>query len=157
MKNHWAFWGFWISINAVASFIWGNIVISPSLPSVTGMLLGILFYIVVYSAIDGYLQHHHNHLQQALRKGVYIKAALQLLNLALFFELLIAPELWAGIASVSFTQEVLDLQQTTQPFLFSLTNTILTGALLSLMVVVISGFLACIGTMRGAGQTNGAN
>lgn len=145
MKNNWAFWGFWVSINAVASFIWGNIVVSPSLSSITGMLLGILFYIVAYSAIDGYLQHRHSHLQQALRKGVYIKAALQLLNLALFFELLIAPELWAGIVSVSLTQEVLGLQQTTQPFLFSLTNTILTGALLSLMVLAISGSFVLIG------------
>ena len=147
MKNNWAFWGFWVSINAVASFIWGNIVVSPSLSSVTGMLLGILFYIVAYSAIDGYLQQRHSHLQHSLRKGVYIKAALQLLNLALFFELLIAPELWAGIASVSFTQEVLGLQQTTQPFLFSLTNTILTGALLSLIVLAISGSFALIGTI----------
>lgn len=149
MKNHWAFWIFWVSANAVASFIWGNLVISPSLPSVAGMMLGIAVFIIVYAVIDHYLMtHKHHQLHQSLRKSVYIKAGLQILNLGLLVGLMVSPELWAGIMSTGFTQQTLGIQPNIAPFFFTLINTLITGGLLSLMVAALTILLAFASKMK---------
>ena len=139
MQNHWVFWGFWVSVNAIASYLWSLLAITPSLASMGGMLLGILIFIMVYAMFDRYLVNH-NHLSwhHALRKGVFTKAGLQLLNLTLLLNLPLSPEFWAGMASVSISSNLLDLSDTASPFLFTLVNALLTGFFLSLMVAVIS-------------------
>lgn len=139
MQNHWLFWGFWVSVNAIASYAWGVLLITPTVASMGGMLLGILIFIITYAVFDQYLLNK-NHLRwhNALRKGVFTKAALQLLNLSVFINLPLAPEFWAGMASIFISSNVLVLSERDYPFLFTLVNTLLTGFFLSLMVAVIS-------------------
>lgn len=77
------------------------------------MVLGILLYIVLYALVDKALLAH-NHLQShhALRKSVYIKAGLQLLNIGLLLGLPISLELWTGSMSLHITDDLLGIQPT---------------------------------------------
>lgn len=139
MQNHWLFWGFWVLVNALASFGWGSIVVGSSLVALTGMLVGIAVFIIVYGSIDAYLlKQGYSRIHNALRRSVYIKAGLQLLNAFIFFGWPISPELWSGIIAVGITDEHLGISQNHQPFWFALLNTLITGALLSLLVGLLT-------------------
>ncbi len=140
MRNHWLFWSFWVIVNALAGYVWGTLLMAPTtLGPIAGMLLGTAIFIVAYALIDKYLiTHRYQNWHQALRKGVYIKAALQLLNFTLLLKVPIVPELWAGGISISMVTDILGINSRAQPFLFALTNTLLTGLLLSMMVAAIS-------------------
>ncbi len=149
MTKHWLnntlFWAFWVSVNAIASLIWGNILLTTALPNVAGMVVGILLFIVFYSLVDGYLaQHNHFDMLASLKMGVYIKAGLQLLNAAFMISPFIVPEVVAGIISLTMTQDWLHMSENHDPFWFSLANTLITGALLSLLVGLISGLVLLI-------------
>ncbi|WP_019672100.1 hypothetical protein [Psychrobacter lutiphocae] len=142
MKNHWLFWGFWVLLNALASFVWGNLVLASKVPALLGMLAGIAVFIVVYGLVDAYfIKKGYLKLHQALRRSVYIKAVLQLLNIFVIFGISISLELWAGIISVGITDKYLGINQMLQPFGFAFINTLLTGTILSLVVSVLAGFI----------------
>ncbi|SUD92118.1 hypothetical protein [Psychrobacter phenylpyruvicus] len=145
MKNHWLFWGFWVLVNALASFIWGSMLLRPIPSAFAGMLLGIAIFILIYGSLDAYLlKRGYTQLHNALRRSVFIKAGLQFMNLFLIFGWPIAPELWAGIISVGITNDHLGISQNLYPFLFALLNTIFTGAILSLLVAVLTAVIFAI-------------
>lgn len=142
MTNHWLFWGFWVMANALASFMWGSIVLSAIPAAFAGMLLGIVVFILVYGTLDAYLiKQNLSRWHDALRRSVYIKAGLQLMNVFLAFGWPASPELWAGIISVGITQDRLGIAQNHYPFGFALLNTLLTGAILSLMVAALTAII----------------
>lgn len=145
MKNHWLFWGFWILVNALASFTWGSMLLKPIPSAFAGMLLGIAIFILIYGLVDAYLvKQDYIQLHNALRRGVFIKAGLQFMNLFLIFGWPIAPELWAGIISVGITDDHLGISQNHHPFFFALLNTIFTGAILSLLVAALTAVIFAI-------------
>lgn len=142
MQNHWLFWGFWVLVNALSSFGWGSLVVGTSIVALMGMLLGIAVFIVIYGSIDAYLiKQGYSRIHNALRRSVYIKAGLQLLNALIFFSWPVSPELWSGIVAVSITEERLGISQINQPFWFALLSTLLTGALLSLLVGLLTAII----------------
>ena len=139
MQNHWLFWGFWVLINALSSFGWGSIVVGSSLVALVGMLVGIAVFIVFYGSVDAYLlRQGYSRMHNALRRSVYIKAGLQLLNASIFLGWPVSPELWSGMIAVGITEQRLGISQTHQPFWFALLNTLITGALLSLLVGLLT-------------------
>ena len=139
MQNHWLFWGFWVLINALSSFGWGSIVVGSSLVALVGMLVGIAVFIVFYGSVDAYLlKQGYSRMHNALRRSVYIKAGLQLLNASIFLGWPVSPELWSGMIAVGITEQRLGISQTHQPFWFALLNTLITGALLSLLVGLLT-------------------
>ncbi len=145
MKNHWLFWGFWILVNALASFVWGSMLLNPIFSAFAGMFLGIIVFILIYGSIDAYLlKQGYTQLHNALRRSVFIKAGLQFMNLFLIFGWPIAPEIWAGIISVGITDDHLGINQNHHPFFFALLNTLFTGAILSLLVAVLTAVIFAI-------------
>lgn len=145
MKNHWLFWGFWVLVNALASFAWGSMLVNPIPSAFAGMLLGIAIFILIYGSLDAYLlKRSYTELHNALRRSVFIKAGLQFMNLFLIFGWPIAPELWSGIISVGITDDHLGISQNHHPFFFALLNTIFTGAILSLLVAALTAVIFAI-------------
>ncbi|WP_296205875.1 hypothetical protein [Psychrobacter sp. UBA3962] len=145
MKNHWLFWGFWVLVNALASFTWGSLLVNPIPSAFAGMLLGIAIFILIYGSLDAYLlKRGYTELHNALRRSVFIKAGLQFLHIFLIFGWPIAPELWAGIISVGITDDYLGINQNHHPFFFALLNTIFTGAILSLLVATLTAVIFAI-------------
>lgn len=136
MQLRWSFWILWVIVNAIASFFWA-VLLHNSLPYLAGILSGVACFIVFYTLIDGYLtKHQHFAGQRALVRGVYIKAGLQILNLLAFNDLInFIPEVWAGSAATMLVNELI---YDTTSFLFALLTTLLTGALLSVIVGAIS-------------------
>ncbi|PNK60740.1 hypothetical protein [Psychrobacter sp. FDAARGOS_221] len=148
-KNHWLFWGFWILINALTSFIWGSLLVNSALWALLGMLLGIMVFIVIYGAVDHYfIKHNHLNVHRALRRSVFIKAGLQLLNVFVLIGFSVSPEIWAGIIAVGITDEILGINQIQHPFLFALLSTLFTGALLSLLVAALTAIIALVKRCR---------
>lgn len=138
MNKRWGFWTFWVSINAIAAFAWGFLISDNLWSFIGGMLVGISCFIVFYTLLDDFARKNGWHkFIAALQKGVYIKAGLQVLNLAVIIPIspLVSPEVLAGMGGLSVTESVLDMNQ---PFLLSFITTLITGALLSLLVGVIS-------------------
>lgn len=145
MRNHWLFWGFWVLVNALASFTWGSIVVNSVPLAFAGMLVGIVIFILIYGSVDAYLlKQGYTQLHNALRRSVFIKAGLQLMNGFLIFGWPLSPELWAGIISVGITDDRLGISQIHHPFAFALLNTLLTGAILSLLVAVLTAVIFAI-------------
>ncbi|MGO2121233.1 MULTISPECIES: hypothetical protein [unclassified Psychrobacter] len=137
MNKRWGFWTLWVCISAIAGFVWGVALNGNSWLSIGGMVAGIGCFIVFYTLLDDFARKHQLHrFIAALQTGVYIKAGLQVLNLAMPIAPFISPEILAGIAA-SYIAELLGLDYH-QPFLSSLVMTLITGALLSLCVGVIS-------------------
>ena len=137
MSKRWGFWTLWVCISAIAGFVWGVALNGNSWLSIGGMVAGICCFIVFYTLLDDFARKHQWHrFITALQKGVYVKAGLQILNLAMPIFPFISPEILAGVAA-SYIVEVLGLDFH-QPFLLSLVMTLITGALLSLFVGVIS-------------------
>ena len=137
MNKRWGFWTLWVCISAIAGFVWGVALSGNSWLSIAGMAAGIGCFIVFYTLLDDFARKHQWHrFITALQKGVYIKAGLQILNLAMPIFPFISPEILAGIAA-SYIVELLGLD-VHQPFLSSFVMTLITGALLSLCVGVIS-------------------
>lgn len=149
MQNHWLFWGFWVLINALSSFGWGSIVVGSSLVALVGMLVGIAVFIVFYGSVDAYLlRQGYSRMHNALRRSVYIKAGLQLLNASIFLGWPVSPELWSGMIAVGITEQRLGISQTHQPFWFALLNTLITGALLSLLVTLLTAIIYLLNRNR---------
>ena len=137
MNKRWGFWTLWVCISAIAGFLWGVMLSGDLWPSIAGMMSGIGCFIVFYTLLDDFARKHQWHrFIAALQKGVYIKAGLQILNLAIPIFPFISPEILAGIAANSIVKFLgLDFQQS---FLSKFFMTLTTGALLSLCVGVIS-------------------
>ena len=137
MNKRWGFWTLWVCISAIAGFIWGIILNNGSWLSIGGMASGISCFIVFYTLLDDFARKKQWHrFIAALQTGVYIKAGLQILNLAMPIAPFISPEILAGMAASSIAEFLgLDYHQ---PFLSSFVMTLITGALLSLCVGVIS-------------------
>ena len=149
MQNHWLFWGFWVLVNALSSFGWGSIVVGSSLVALVGMLVGIAVFIVFYGSVDAYLlKQGYSRMHNALRRSVYIKAGLQLLNASIFLGWPVSPELWSGMIAVGITEQRLGISQTHQPFWFALLNTLITGALLSLLVTLLTAIIYLLNRNR---------
>ena len=144
MHYRFGFWTFWVVVNAIASFVWGAVLHN----NILGMLVGIACFVVVYTLLDSYLLKHHRKAHKALITGVYIKAGLQLFNIAIFSNLNIPmiPEVIAGILTLTILEPIINSDQ--QPFLFALLATLLTGFFLSLMVGVISLIVGFIQSKR---------
>ena len=158
MQNHWLFWGFWVCVNALSSFGWGSIVVGSSLVALMGMLVGIAVFIVFYGLVDAYLlKQGYSRIHNALRRSVYIKAGLQLLNAFIFFGWPVSPELWSGIVAVGITDQRLGISQTHQPFWFALLNTLLTGALLSLLVALLTFIIFLLNRIRNNSKLPNSN
>ena len=140
--THWRFWTFWVCVNAIASFGWG-IALGHGTAYVLGMVVGIAIFIVAYALLDAYLlKNGLKKWHDALKLGVYIKAGLQLLNLGIFIDLMISPEIWAGILALMVVGDGFDIgfgiDSDTYPFWFALASTLMTGAILSLIVGVLT-------------------
>ncbi len=141
MNKRWGFWTLWVSISAIASLIWGITFIDNFWPSIGGMLAGIGCFIVFYTLLDDFARKNQWYqFTKALQKAIYIKAGLQILNFTVFvehdFAIYLSPEFWAGMgATYVFLATGLD---SNNPFLLNLIMTLVTGALLSLLVGIIS-------------------
>lgn len=137
MNKRWGFWTLWVGISAIAGFVWGVILNGNSWLSIAGMVAGVSCFIVFYTLLDDFAYKNQWHrFITALQKGVYVKAGLQILNLAMPIAPFVSPEILAGVAA-SYIVELLGLDFH-QPFLSSFVMTLITGALLSLCVGVIS-------------------
>ncbi|MBF0657624.1 hypothetical protein IPZ60_02595 [Psychrobacter sp. NG25] len=137
MNKRWGFWTLWICISAIAGFVWGVVLNGNSWLSIAGMVAGVSCFIVFYTLLDDFARKNQWHrFITALQKGVYVKAGLQILNLAMPIFPFISPEILAGVAA-SYIVELLGLDFH-RPFLSSFVMTLITGALLSLFVGVIS-------------------
>lgn len=143
MRKRWGFWTFWVGINALASFVWGIALSINTLASLSAMVLGVGCFIVFYTLIDDFARKKSWHqFTTSLQKGVFIKAGLQLLNLAIPISPFIAPEVWAGIGGLHISE--IFWSDNTQPFLFTFTATLITGAILTLFVAAISLLISLI-------------
>ena len=130
MTIRWGFWSFWVGMNAITGFIWAIVLLPPSLASIGGILLGIAIFILFYGWLESYLINIKMlRLRDAMLKGVYIKSALQLL---------IVPEIWAGMAATFITKEWLKISEYHYPFLSGFFNTLFTGSFLSVLVALIT-------------------
>ena len=137
MNKRWGFWTLWVCISAVAGFVWGVALNDNSWLSIAGMVSGIGCFIIFYTLLDDFARKNQwDRFIAALQKGVYIKAGLQILNLVTPIFPFISPEILAGVAAI-YIVELLGLDFH-QPFLSSFAMTLITGALLSLCVGVIS-------------------
>ncbi|MBH0094814.1 hypothetical protein I6E61_00235 [Psychrobacter sp. NZS113] len=137
MNKRWGFWTLWVCISAVAGFVWGVALNDNSGLSIAGMASGIGCFIIFYTLLDDFSRKNQWHRSiAALQKGVYVKAGLQILNLAMPIFPFISPEILAGVAA-SYIVELLGLGFH-QSFLSSFAMTLITGTLLSLCVGVIS-------------------
>ena len=143
MNKRWGYWTFWVCVSAIASFVWGLQIANKDFwPSVGGMLAGIGCFIVFYTLLDNFARKNQWHqFIAALQKGVYIKAGLQIINFAVFVvpgvSMFISPESWAGLGAFYVT-DLLGVPSNHYPFLFNLMMTLITGALLSFLVGLIS-------------------
>lgn len=107
------------------------------------MVLGVGCFIVFYALIDDFARKRSWHqFTASLQKGVFIKAGLQLLNLAIPISPFIAPEVWAGIGGLYIAETF--WSDNTQPFLFTFTATLITGTNLTLFVAAISLLISLI-------------
>ena len=144
MKRRWLFWILWVIINALASLFWA-VFLGSSLPYFAGIPSGITCFIVLYTLLDGYLcKQQYIAAQRALGRGIHIKAGLQVLNLLVFTDIFAAnvnfiPEVWAGSVAITLVDELLP-HAAPDSFLAAFLTTLLTGALLSTLVGVISFF-----------------
>ncbi len=152
MNKRWGFWTRWVCISAIAGFVWGVALNDNSWLSIGGMVAGIGCFIVFYTLLDDFARKHQWHrFTAALQKGVYTKAWLQILNLAMPISPFMSLEIWAGLAASSIVDFLrLDFHQ---PFLLSFVMTLITGALLSLCVGVISLIVLLVSDAKADGIT----
>lgn len=143
MNKRWGYWTFWVGVSAIASFVWGlQIADKDFWPSVGGMLAGIGCFIVFYTLFDDFARKNQWHqFIAALQKGIYIKAGLQIINLVVLVVpgvyIFISPECWAGSGALYIT-DLLGVPSNNYSFLFNFVMTLVTGALLSFLVAIIS-------------------
>ncbi|MDN6275108.1 hypothetical protein [Psychrobacter sp.] len=112
-----------------------------------GMAAGIGYFIIFYTLLDDFARKKQWHrFIAALQKGIYIKAGLQVVNLAMPIARFVSPEILAGMAAVYIAERLgLDYHQ---PFLSSFVMTLVTGAILSLGVGVISFIILLVSSRK---------
>lgn len=139
MSKRWGFWTLWVCISAIAGFIWGIILSDDLWPSVGGMVAGIGCFIIFYTLLDDFARKNQWYqFIAALQQGVYIKAGLQILNFAMAIPIspFVSPDVLAGTGAI-YVSEFLGIGFN-HPFLSNFVLTLITGALLSLCVGLIS-------------------
>lgn len=133
------FWTIVVVFNAALCFGFG-LMVSNDLMSILGMLTGIVCFIVFYTFVDYTLLANQKYLwHKVLRQSSIIRSFFQIFILLNF-----SIEFFCGILALSLLEVLFD--NGLPLFFHSFLATLITGALLSIIVVLLS--LMCFGIRK---------
>ena len=157
-------WSFHVSVSALPSFVFAVSTSWKHPQSICGMLLGVVFFIALYSALARWTfpsEVSYSLWRRALRLGTWIRtvwAMVALIGVAgsapggKWFAVLFIPDMWAGILACALTQRIAGLplvrwlrdviagtdatSRATDPFVGSMASLLPT-----FLITVVEGFI----------------